>query len=297
MNTANTYPKVSVVMTTYNRAGYILESVESVRNQSYTNWELVIVDDGSTDETEILIAELGDPRIRFHKAGKIGLGIRLKHIGIQLCEGDFIAFIDSDDLWAPDKLNKQVAAMQQYPEAGFSITGGYNFRRLNEPIEFFYKEREGLKYGNIFFSFFRSEASILPPTLIINIHCLQEIQQSIEDSPNSDVEFLLDLAIKFKAVILYESLFYRRIHDDSFSGKNWEKGYEEGVRLIRLYRNRKMLPDKLADDASFRLYINYGESCLKHKNTKLAIRIFFRSWISKPFSIVPLKKMVKALFQ
>ena len=57
-------------MTTYNRAGYILESVESVRNQSYTNWELVIVDDGSTDETEILIAELGDPRIRFQKPAR-----------------------------------------------------------------------------------------------------------------------------------------------------------------------------------------------------------------------------------
>ena len=73
--------------------------MESVRNQSYTNWELVIVDDGSTDETEILIAELGDPRIRFHKTSKDRPGHPAEtFIGIQLCEGDFIAFIDSDDL-------------------------------------------------------------------------------------------------------------------------------------------------------------------------------------------------------
>ena len=88
------HPLVSIVMPTYNRADYIIESIRSVQDQTCKNWELIIVDDGSDDETEQLITELKDERIRFHKAGRIAVNGKIKKIGIDKEKGEFIAFID-----------------------------------------------------------------------------------------------------------------------------------------------------------------------------------------------------------
>src|SRR5204862_1336223 len=114
-------PKVSIIMPTYNRAAYIGETVESIRNQTYQNWELIIIDDGSDDNTEEIISQTEDERIRFYKAGRIAINGKIKNIGIRKTRGNLIAFIDSDDLWEPSKIEKQVAALEKYPEAGFSL--------------------------------------------------------------------------------------------------------------------------------------------------------------------------------
>ena len=288
-------PKVSIIMPTWNRAAYIMESVETVLSQTYQNWELIIVDDGSEDNTAELISQVGDSRVKFYKAGKIGIGIRLKNIGIEKSDGELIAFLDSDDLWAPTKLEKQVAVFHEYPDAGFSLTGGYNFRELNKPLEYFYKQRDGLKYGNIFISFFTSEAALLVPSLMFGRQCLPVIQQSTANNPSSDVDFLLGLALHFKAVILYEPLLHRRLHDTGYSIMNWEKGNLEGIQVIKRYK--KHLPATIARNALFRLYIHYGEKCLLHKKRKLAIRNFLKAWANKPLSIVPLKKTGKAVLR
>src|SRR6187549_1636408 len=123
----NYTPKVSIILPTYNRAGLIMETIESIRTQTYSNWELIIVDDGSDDNTEEKISHLKDEKIQFIKAGRIGIGGKIKNIGLSNASGEFIAFNDSDDLWHKTKLEKQVAALQEHPEAGFCLTGGYNF--------------------------------------------------------------------------------------------------------------------------------------------------------------------------
>ena len=139
----NQSPNVSIILPTFNRAKFIVETIESIRNQTYQNWELIIVDDGSDDNTEGLISKINDERIQFYKAGRIGINGKIKNIGLKIASGELIAFIDSDDLWASTKLEKQVTALQQYPEAGFSLTGGYNFKKPSEPIDYFYQQREG----------------------------------------------------------------------------------------------------------------------------------------------------------
>src|SRR5262245_21012221 len=116
MSQLNYTPKVSIILPTYNRAKLIMETIESVLNQTYSNLELIIIDDGSNDNTEELITQIQDERIKFHKAGRIGIVGKIKNIGIEKATGDLIAFIDSDDLWAKTKLEKQIAALQQYPD-------------------------------------------------------------------------------------------------------------------------------------------------------------------------------------
>jgi glycosyltransferase involved in cell wall biosynthesis len=288
-------PKISIIMPTYNRAAYIMESINSVLQQTYSNWELIIVDDASEDNTEELVLSIKDDRIQFIKTGKTGLGIKIKNIGIKKTKGEFIAFIDSDDLWAPEKLKKQITALDNHPDAMFSITGAYDFKKAGEPLEYYYKQREGSRYGDIFIAFFRSEASILPQTLLLRRTCMSVIEEYVRTDPHSDVEFLLGLALHYKAVILYEPLLYRRLHDESASSSNWEKGYCEGLEMINRYKESKNLSAAIAKDSLFRLYIHFGDDYLKRNKKIKAIRQFLKAWKYKPLSIAPIKKTGKAI--
>lgn len=282
-------------MPTYNRATYIGETVESIRGQTYQDWELIIIDDGSDDNTADIIGSIPDERIQFYKAGRIGIGGKIKNLGIGKSAGDLIAFMDSDDLWAATKLGKQVNALHQYPEAGFSLTGGYNFRKPGEPIDFFYKQTEGVRCDDIFLSFFKSEVSGTMPSLMLRKHCIDAVGSFDEAKRFSDVDFMLKLARNFKAVILYEQLLYRRLHQTNDSSSNWEHGYREGIALIQSYRSH--LPPQVARNALARLYINFGEDCLMHKENRKAINKFLFAWKNNPFSPVPFRKTGKAILQ
>ena len=270
-----------------------MESVESVRRQTYSNWELIIVDDGSEDSTQQLVEALADNRIQFHKAGRIGISSKIKNTGLQKAAGEIIAFIDSDDLWAPDKLEKQIGAFSQYPDAGFSLTGGFNFKEPGVPLEYFYKEKEGIKYGDAFLGFFKSEVAATVPTLMVRRSCLTSVGGFNETKPVGDMEFILRLAQHFPAVILYEPLFFRRIHAGNYSVANQVKRHQQGVELIRSYRH--VLPPALLADSLYRSHLNFGETCLQQHSHAKALRCFLIAWRYKPLSIIPFKKTVKAL--
>jgi glycosyltransferase involved in cell wall biosynthesis len=197
-------------MPTYNRAGYIHETIDSIRRQTYGNWELIIVDDGSEDDTEHVVSRFNDERINFLKVGRVGINGKVKNIGLKQAKGDLVAFIDSDDLWSDTKLEKQVKALQEFGDAGFSFTGGFNFKKIDEPLDFFYKVKEGFRYGDILIPIFKSEISTTTPSLMIRKHCLEVVGGFDETKPFSDVNFFLRLASHFNAIILYEPLLFRQ---------------------------------------------------------------------------------------
>ena len=103
-----TKPLVSVVIATYNRSKFICETVDSILNQSNQNLELIVVDDGSTDNTEELILKYSNKNIRYVKTDNWGGPARPRNIGINLAKGKYIAFCDDDDIWMPHKLNRQL---------------------------------------------------------------------------------------------------------------------------------------------------------------------------------------------
>jgi teichuronic acid biosynthesis glycosyltransferase TuaG len=113
MSSLNTVPLVSIVMPAYNAAATIAHSIHSVLAQTLNDWELLIIDDGSTDETLNIVAQLNSSgRIRiFHTGGRHG-SARARNIGIASARGRYIAFLDSDDLWLPEKLQKQIQFME-----------------------------------------------------------------------------------------------------------------------------------------------------------------------------------------
>jgi glycosyltransferase involved in cell wall biosynthesis len=102
-------PAVSVVMAAKNYARFLPQAVDSVFAQTFADWELVIVDDGSTDDTEAAVRRyLHDRRVRDVKSDRLGQS-RAKNLGIALARGEFIAFLDADDAWLPTKLEKQLS--------------------------------------------------------------------------------------------------------------------------------------------------------------------------------------------
>jgi glycosyltransferase involved in cell wall biosynthesis len=112
---------VSIVMPSYNTGAYIAESIRSVLEQTYTDWELLIVDDCSTDDTVEVIRSFDDPRIVLLQNETNSGAALSRNYALREAKGRWIAFLDSDDLWEPDKLEKQLSFMKTYGYA-FSFT-------------------------------------------------------------------------------------------------------------------------------------------------------------------------------
>lgn len=112
-------PVVTVIIPTYNRPTYLREAIDSVIAQTFRDWELIIVDDGSTDETPTVIAEYlrRDARIRMIHQPNVGPGSS-RNVGLRDARGEFIAFLDDDDLWLPEKLEVQLEKYRCKPELG-----------------------------------------------------------------------------------------------------------------------------------------------------------------------------------
>ena len=109
-------PKVSVIIPTYNRAYFLKEAIESVLKQTYPHFELLIIDDGSEDETATVVSRYQDKRIRYLFIPHQGVS-KARNVGIKEARAKLIAFLDSDDLWLPKKLELQVKFFQNRPDA------------------------------------------------------------------------------------------------------------------------------------------------------------------------------------
>ncbi len=110
-------PSVSVLMPTFNRAKFLPEAIDSVLSQTYADLELLIVDDGSEDNTtSVLEPFLRDERVRYFYQDNQGQSYA-RNVGLKHAMGDFVAFLDSDDIWKPEKLEKQLAVVRAHPDA------------------------------------------------------------------------------------------------------------------------------------------------------------------------------------
>ncbi|WP_128755814.1 glycosyltransferase family 2 protein [Bacillus sp. LL01] len=119
----NSKDLVSIVTPTYNASKYILDTIRSVQAQTHTNWEMLIVDDCSKDNTKDIIREKmkGDSRIKLIELWKNGGPAHARNTAINASEGEYVAFLDSDDLWHPSKLERQLIFMKKHDSA-FSYT-------------------------------------------------------------------------------------------------------------------------------------------------------------------------------
>lgn len=105
---------ISVVIPTYNRANDLVTAIQSVLKQTYPVTEILVCDDGSTDNSKELVTAINDPKVKWIDCGKNGGPAIPRNIGIKQSEGDWVAFLDSDDEWITTKIEKQIAAIEKY---------------------------------------------------------------------------------------------------------------------------------------------------------------------------------------
>ena len=110
---------VSIIMPSWNTGEFITESIQSVLNQTYTNWELIIIDDCSSDDTDQIVESINDERIKYLKNEKNCGAALTRNRGLREARGEWIAFLDSDDLWMPEKLEHQIDFMKKN---GYSLS-------------------------------------------------------------------------------------------------------------------------------------------------------------------------------
>ncbi|MBE2224694.1 MAG: glycosyltransferase family 2 protein, partial [Anaerolineae bacterium] len=127
-------PIVSVIIPTYGGANYLAEAIQSVLNQTYPNFELIVVNDASPDDTHQLMEQFDDERLNYivHKENQGAVAAR--ETGLQASSGDLIAFLDQDDLFHPEKLEAYVAFMGEYPEIGVSYNGRFEINAITNAI-------------------------------------------------------------------------------------------------------------------------------------------------------------------
>ncbi|MCP4377403.1 MAG: glycosyltransferase family 2 protein, partial [bacterium] len=127
------HPVVSVVMPTYNHAVFIGEAIQSVLSQTFADFELIVVDNYSEDDTESVVRGFGDPRIEYIKFANNGVIAASRNAALNRASGEFIAFLDSDDTWSPDKIAVQLEYMRANPNVAL-ICGSMVTRHGNEPF-------------------------------------------------------------------------------------------------------------------------------------------------------------------
>ena len=216
-------PLISVIMPCYNGEKFIGEAIESVINQTYKNWELIIVDDDSTDKSEEIVKQyLLDNRIQYiqHKKNK---GIpSARNTGIKKSNGEFIALLDDDDMWIPSKLAIQLEEFQKSKDV-FGLVFG-NIRVINSGGCIIH-EAESLKINlenlskedvirNLFLYNFISSI-----TAMFKSECITEVGGFNEEITwgGDDYDLWLRLANRFKFAYINKVLGIKRVHNDNYS--------------------------------------------------------------------------------
>lgn len=118
--------KVSVIIPTFNYGRFLTESICSVQDQGIEDIEIIVVDDGSTDETSAILASIDDCRLQVHQTNRAGVS-GARNRGLDVATGDFIAFLDADDRWRPGKLHQQLALMTEHPDVDLVFTDFVRF--------------------------------------------------------------------------------------------------------------------------------------------------------------------------
>jgi glycosyltransferase involved in cell wall biosynthesis len=211
-------PVISVVIPTYNRAAYIAEAIRSVQAQTFRDVEIIVADDGSTDNTAEIIAGFGNA-LTYVPLSHRGLPAATRNAGLRAGKGEFVAFLDSDDLFLANKMALQLAAFEAHPEAGLVYSNGHFFRdHPGQPIGYVL---DGLPTpsGDVFPELLRGNF-LAPPAVLVRRVCLDAVGL-FDERPDffavEDYDLWLRIAAQFPVIYALGDVAAIRRHQQSIS--------------------------------------------------------------------------------
>lgn len=237
---------VSIIMPAYNAEKYIAESIDSVLSQTYTNWELLVIDDGSTDSTKNIVESYAkdDGRIFYYyqENGKQG---KARNLGIEKSEGDLIAFLDSDDLWLPSKLEVSLNEFSSN-DLDLLFTNAYYFQESFDWNELEILGRFAVQsqeyIGKEGLSFFLFENRIPMLTVLVKKKALEAVGGFRDRGRAEDYELWLNLLSKgfrLKSIDVFSGLY--RLHDSSTSSTDKKMSNDVLWMLTDFFAEKKDL--------------------------------------------------------
>jgi glycosyltransferase involved in cell wall biosynthesis len=226
-------PLISCIVPVFNGQPYLTEALESIFQQTYRPIEVIVADDGSKDETAAVAASYGD-RIRYVRQDNAGAPAA-RNLGMSIARGEFIAFLDADDLWHPEKLNRQIASFAACPEIDLSITHIQNFwiPELKEEAERYRNHRLG-----------QAVPGYVAATLLARRSLFNRVGPFNSVLRHGDAqEWFLRAAERGVVIeLLPDVLVYRRFHKANTS-RNVSSALDEHLRILKMSLDRRRQQD------------------------------------------------------
>ncbi|MGH7467547.1 MAG: glycosyltransferase family 2 protein [Longimicrobiales bacterium] len=284
----NALPLASVVIPTYNRLPLLREAVQSVREQSCNRWELIVVDDGSTDDTIGFVTGLDDPRIRLLHLAHTGNVATVRNAGARAALGEYLAFLDSDDVWLTTKLETQIEHMRQ-AGVSWSYTRYEHIDTDGAPLPF----RSGVwkeLSGRILREVITTEAAVAISTLIVRRAFFQEVGGFDEDPAinfREDYDLVVRLALLGEALAVRQTL--SRVREHAGRATRGLAGAAPFLTTAHVYgRLLPVLPDRtlrrLARKRRAYHLAEAGAQYLRAGSISMGTGLLLRSLVDWPFN-------------
>ena len=259
-------PTISVVIPAYNAERTILETIKSVQQQTFSDWELIVINDGSTDQTLELIQRIKDQRLKVFSFKNDGVAIA-RNRGIDHTSGKFIAFLDADDLWTSDKLELQLAVLQQYPEAGVAYSWTYDMSETGELLKPITPSFQGNIHADLLVCNFLSNGS----NPLIRRQAIESVGEFCPKlQPAEDWDYWLRLAAVWTFVLVPQHQILYRRSSNSHSSKVDLLKKANIVVLEKAFSCAPAELQYLKHQSFSNVYLYYAEVYLNNLNDDLA---------------------------
>jgi glycosyltransferase involved in cell wall biosynthesis len=216
------HPLVSVIIPVYNSEKYLAATLDSVFAQTYRPIEVIVVDDGSIDNSSNIVHDY--PEVRYFHQSNQGVSVA-RNVAIAAAQGEFIAFLDADDLWKPDKLSIQIVYMLEHPNLGFTGTNALNFLEPDTQVPHWFQP--DLDLGEL--------TIVIPSTLVVRKTVFSQIGNfSSVYRASEDIEWLWRAKdARIPTFTIPETLTFRRFHGANLS---WAMEPTHKSRLLKIVR-------------------------------------------------------------
>ena len=280
--------KFSIITITHNRAHLIGDTIQSVLNQSYADFEHIIIDDGSKDDTDKVVNSFNDPRISYHQYPKNEKRSFLRNEGIRKAQGEYVCILDSDDLWTPNKLETLLSVFLKHSDVDFII---HNIKFLPESAyaKTLYPFEKDFK-GSLLKELIKE--TILPfPVLTIRKKALTKIGLIDETMIDGQHDLYFRASAVLTAYYCVDQLIRMRKHSQNIS-KNYDMThYNDYLKSIDKLALNNQINKKTHACLKSKIYGKIAYIYEKQQQNKDAKNNYLKSFYTAPMSLIGLKSL------
>ena len=291
-------PLISIILPTYNNEDTVQDSIKSVLRQTFSDYELIVCDDGSTDNTaKVMESFSSNPKIKYVKIEHTGEPAKVRNMAAKHIQGKYIAFIDSDDIWLDDKLENDIAFYKKHPELGYVFcdtadylgdtfeeenydgTWVHKFQTLNKikkfPDVIIFQEKDDYIFSSALLEFALNWSLSSTPAMMTLREIFEEMQGYDESYKTSqDHDLMLRILKKYPIGYYDKPLVKRRRRKDSITTSNIEKFCIHSIKIMTGH-----MPEK-KDYLSKEEY-SYSKELLSSYYSLLAYDLFLKNRFSQ----------------